>query len=265
MKTYKKDELDNIRRAGEILRKALSVAANMAVEGTTTLSIDKAVDEAIVKNGGEPCFKCYRDYGYATCISVNEEIVHGKPRADKMLREGDIVSIDVGVRYNGFCADAARTYGVGKISPTARNLIDATRQCFFEAIKTLKAGSMVGEIGQKIEYYVRHNTTYGILTNYFGHGIGRNVHEEPLIPNFVPNVPQLRAIARKTLPANTVICIEPMICEGNPATKTKDDKWTVVMADGKLAAHYENTLIIHPDGVEVVTEIIPEEKPKKPK
>jgi len=253
MKTYKKDELDNIRQAGKILSEALAAAKRKMAAGVSTLEINDAAEEVILANGAEGCFKDVRDYGFVTCISVNEEIVHGKPRADKILKEGDIVSIDVGVRYNGFCADAARTFGVGKISEGAQKLIDETRQCFYEAIRTLKAGSLVGEIGQRIEYYVRHNTTYGILTNYFGHGIGRNVHEEPLIPNFVPKIPQLKAICRKKFPANTAICIEPMICEGDPATKTKDDKWTVVMADGKLSAHYENTLIIHADSVEVVT------------
>lgn len=254
MKTYKKDELDNIRRAGEILSKALLAAKNKIAVGVSTLELDNAAEEVILAHGAEPCFKDYRDYGFATCISVNEEIVHGKPRADRFLREGDIVSIDVGVRYNGFCADAARTFGVGVISESAQKLINATQQCFFEAIKNLKAGSHVGEIGQRIEYYIRHNTTYGILTNYFGHGIGRGVHEEPLIPNFVPNIPQLKTICRLKFPANTAICIEPMICEGNPATKTKEDKWTVVMADGKFSAHYENTVIVHADSVEIVTD-----------
>lgn len=254
MKTYNKDELDNIRRAGKILSAALLSAKNKIAVGVSTLDLDKAAEEVILRNGAEPCFKDYRDYGFATCISVNEEIVHGKPRADRILMEGDIISIDVGVRYNGFCADAARTFGVGMISEDAQKLIDATRQCFFEATRTLKAGSVIGEIGQRIEYYVRRNTTYGILTNYFGHGIGRNVHEEPLIPNFVPNIAQLKSICRRKLPANTAICIEPMICEGDPATRTKDDKWTVVMADGKLSAHYENTVIVHEDSVEIVTD-----------
>jgi len=253
MKTYKKNELDNIRRAGKILSAALSAAKDAIAVGVSTLELDAAAEEVILGHGAEPCFKDYRDYGFATCISVNEEIVHGKPSADKILKEGDIVSIDVGVRFNGFCADAARTFGVGKISANAQKLIDVTRQCFYEAIKTLKAGSLVGEVGQRVEYYVRQNTTYGILTNYFGHGIGRSVHEEPLIPNFVPDVPQLKSICRREFPAGTAICIEPMICEGNNATKTKDDKWTVVMADGKLSAHYENTVIVHKDSVEVVT------------
>jgi len=254
MKTYKKDELDNIRRAGEILSRALFAAKNKVAPGVSTLELDAVAEGVILEHGAEGCFKGYRGYGFVSCISVNEEVVHGTPRADKVLKEGDIVSIDVGVRYNNFCADASRTFGVGQISNSAQKLIDVTKQCFVEATKTLKAGSHVGEIGRNVEYYIRHNTTYGILTNYFGHGIGRNVHEEPLIPNFVPNVPQLRAVARKKFPENTVICIEPMICEGDPTTKTKEDKWTVVMADGKLSAHYENTLIIHKDGVEVVTD-----------
>jgi len=254
MKTYKKGELGFIRRAGEILSEAMLAAKNKVAPGVSTLELDRVAESVILEHGAEGCFKGYRGYGYVTCISVNEEVVHGTPRADKILKEGDIVSIDIGVRYNGFCADAARTFGVGKISQKAQNLIDTTKQCFAEAVKDLKAGSSVGDIGRRVEYYIRHNTTYGILTNYFGHGIGRNVHEEPLIPNFVPNVPQLRAITRRKFPEHTAICIEPMICEGDPATKTKDDKWTVVMADGKLSAHYENTLIIHKGGVEVVTD-----------
>ena len=254
MNTYKKHELDNIRRAGKILSAALLAAKNAVAPGVSTLDLDKAADDVIKAQGGQGCFKDYRNYGFATCISVNEEIVHGMPRADKILKEGDIVSIDVGVRYNGFCADAARTFGVGKISDAAQKLIDVTRQCFFEGTKTLKAGSLVGEVGRHIEYYVKHNTTYGIITNYFGHGIGRKVHEDPLIPNFVPNEKQLKNVCRYKFLANTAICIEPMICEGDPATKTKDDKWTVVMADGKLAAHFENTIIINADSIEIVTD-----------
>ena len=254
MKTYKNHELDNIRHAGKILSEALLVAKQTIAPGVSTLEIDRVAEVVIRKHGGEPCFKNYRDYGFATCISVNEEIVHGMPCADKILKDGDIVSIDVGVRFNGFCADAARTFGVGATSEAAQKLIDATKQCFFEATKTLKAGSTVGEVGRHIECYIKRNTTYGIITNYFGHGIGRTVHEEPLIPNFVPKVQRLKNDCRKKFPENTVICIESMICEGDVATKTKSDKWTVVMADGKLAAHYENTMIVHAGGVEIVTD-----------
>ena len=253
MKTYKESELNNIREAGAILKRALLLAEQSVRVGISTLEIDGIVDAFIIANGAEPSFKGYRGYGYATCISVNEEVVHGTPRAEKFLQDGDIVSIDIGVRWNGFCADAARTFGVGTISDEAKQLIAHTEQCFHEAIKDLKAGSTVGEIGRNVEYYIKHNTTYSILEQYFGHGIGRGVHEEPLIPNFIARTPQLKAIARKQFPANTAICIEPMICLGGNSVETKSDGWTVVTSDGKLSAHYENTLIVKEDGVEVVT------------
>jgi len=255
MKTYKVDELNNIRGASQILARALLLAKNSIMVGISTLELNNIIDEFIVGEGAEPSFKGYRGYGHASCISVNEEIVHGTPRGDKFLCEGDIVSIDIGVRYNGFCADACRTFGVGKISKDAEDLIKHTRQCFYEAISTLKAGSLVGEIGKRVESYIKENTTYSILEQYFGHGIGKNVHEEPLIPNFVPRTPQLRAMVRKKLQANSAICIEPMICLGSNAVSTKGDGWTVVTNDGKISAHYENTLIIREDGVEVLTEL----------
>ena len=253
MKTYNESELNNIRKAGDILKRALVVAEQSIRVGISTLEIDKIVDGFIVLNGAEPSFKNYRGYGYATCISINDEVVHGMPRADKLLHDGDIISIDIGVRWDGFCADAARTFGVGEISTEAKDLIMHTEQSFKEAVNNLKAGSTVGDIGLRIENYIRQNTSYSILEQYFGHGIGRGVHEEPLIPNFIARTPQLKAIARKQFPTNTAICIEPMICIGNNKVETKADGWTVVTSDGKLSAHYENTLIVHDDGVEVVT------------
>ena len=254
MKTYNEDELNNMRRAGEILSAALLEASKAVKPGISTLELDKVAEDYILSMGAEPAFKDVRGFGFATCISVNDEIVHGKPKADKILQEGDIVSVDVGVRYNGFCSDACRTFGVGEISSKAQKLIDHTKQCFFEAVSTLKAGSLVGEVGKKIENYIKQHTTYSILTNYFGHGIGKNVHEEPLIPNFVPKTSQLKSIIRKAFPENAAICIEPMICEGGNAVRVKEDGWTAVTVDGKLSAHYENALIIHADGVEVLTD-----------
>jgi len=254
MHTYNETQIENIRRAGEIVSSALLAVFKAIKPGVSTLELNRIAEDLILKSNAEPAFKDHRSFDFATCMSVNEEIVHGKPRADKILQEGDIISVDIGARYNGFCADAARTFGVGKISAEAQDLLQHTKQCFIEATKSLKAGNRVGEIGRHIEYYIKHNTTYGILTNYFGHGIGRNVHEDPLIPNFVPKIAQLEAIIRKKLPENTAICIEPMICAGDNAVKTKSDGWTVVMADGKLSAHHENTLIIRKNGVEVVTD-----------
>lgn len=253
MKTYNEQELDKIRRAGEILGNALLQAQKAIKPGLSTLQLDEIVDKYIVDNGGVPCFKDYRDYGFATCIAVNDEIIHGIPMANKILAEGDIVTVDVGVSYDGFCSDAARTWGVGKISENAQKIIKAAEQCFAVAVNGLKAGCLVGQIGRNIENYIKRETTYSLLTNFFGHGIGKSVHEDPLIPNFIPTNPRLKSICRTRLPSGAAICIEPMINEGKNDTKTMADGWTVVTADGKLSAHYENTVIIRDNGVEIVT------------
>jgi methionyl aminopeptidase len=175
------------------------------------------------------------------------------PKDNKVLRNGDIISIDTGVRYNKFCTDACRTFGVGEISEKAQKLIDTTRQCFFEAVRDLKAGVRVGHIGEAIEDFLK-GTEYSILENYFGHGIGKIVHEDPLIANYRAKQPQLQTIARKTFSENQVICIEPMILNGGKEVKTTKDGWTVVSKDGGLTAHYENVVIIKKDGVEIVTD-----------
>lgn len=253
MKTYNEQELDIIRRSGEILSATLLAVKKAIKPGISTLQLDSIAEKYITDNGGSPCFKDYRGYGFATCISVNEEIIHGKPRPDKILQEGDIISVDVGVRFNGFCTDAARTWGVGSISSGAQKLIKATEQCFAVAVNGLKAGCPVGQIGRNIEEFIKRETTYSLLTNYFGHGIGKSVHEEPLIPNYRPTNPKLKVICRYPLHAGAVICIEPMVNEGKNDTKTLADGWTVVTADGKRSAHYENTVIIRNDSVEVVT------------
>jgi methionyl aminopeptidase len=253
MKQYTPQELDNIRKAGEILSMALLKCSQAIKPGISTLDIDKVATDYILSQGAQCCFADYRDYGFATCTSVNQEIVHGKPRADKILSEGDIVKVDVGVRWNGFCADAARTFAVGEVSPEAKKLMDVTKESFWAAVKGLKAGKTISVIGAAVEDYVKGHSNYGILETYFGHGIGRSVHEEPLIPNYRPKIQKLRAIVRQVLLENTAICIEPMIALGSPEVKVADDKWTVIMSDGKLSAHYENTVIVLKDGVEVVT------------
>jgi methionyl aminopeptidase len=254
MKTYNAEELQSLRKAGEILSSALLQTYKAIRAGISTLQLDKIAEDYILSRGGQPCFKDHRGYGFATCISVNHEVVHGMPRAGSVLKEGDIVSIDVGVRFGGMCADAARTFGVGKILPEAERLITETKNSFFAAIDGLRAGSTVGDIGRKVEDYIKKNTSYSIITNYFGHGIGKSVHEEPLIPNFRARTPALIINGKKKLPAGTAICIEPMINAGAKDVKTLSDGWTVVTADGKLSAHYENTLIVHADRVEVVTD-----------
>jgi methionyl aminopeptidase len=217
------------------------------------MQIEELADKFIKDNDCNPCFKGLHGYKYATCISVNEQIVHGMPRTDKVLNEGDIVSVDVGAGYNGMNTDACRTFGVGKISDEAQRLIDETRNSFFEAVKVVKAGALFGAISEAVEGYIKKNTPYSILENYFGHGIGKEVHLDPLIPNYKPNHPRLLTDARKKMVENTAICIEPMILAGKKDVKTAKDGWTVVSVDGKLTAHYENTVLITKNGAEILT------------
>jgi len=261
MKVYNQEQLGNLRASGRILRGAFEVLEKAVKAGVSTLELDKIAEQYIIQKGGEPCFKGYQNYGFSICASVNEESIHGMPRKDKVLKDGDIISLDCGVRYpkgkKGMCTDAARTYGVGKISNKARQLIEVCEQCFHVATKDLRAGVRVGTIGEKIEAFI--GGRYGIIDTYFGHGIGENVHEDPLIPNFnVANADEKRReklIERASviLPEGVVICIEPMINCGTKEVKTGKDGWTVNTVDGELAAHYENTLIVWKDRVEIVT------------
>jgi len=259
IKIYNEEQLNNLRKSGKILSQTLDLIKKSIREGISTLELDKIAEEFICKNGAVPSFKGYNGYKFSICTSVNEESIHGMPRKTKILENGDIISVDIGVRYNGMCTDAARTWGVGEISTEAQNLIDACEQCFREAIKGLKAMSKVGDIGQRIEDYIKKNTSYSIIDRYFGHGVGEKVHEDPLIPNFVPDKKSkrvLKDITRVRLPSCSVIAIEPMINQGTKEVKVGKDKWTVVTADGKLAAHYENTLIVMENNIEIVTQTI---------
>jgi len=252
-----------MRASGKILRGAFELLENNIRAGVTTLELDKIAEKFIRSRGGEPCFKNYNGYGFTICASVNEASIHGIPRKDKILKDGDIISIDCGVRYpkgrNGMCTDAARTFAIGKISNEARKLIETCENCFEVATKNLKAGDKVSVIGEKIEALI--GGRYGIIDTYFGHGIGEKVHEDPLIPNFDVRKAILYGDKREKLlklvdielAQNTAICIEPMINCGTKKVKTAKDGWTVITEDGRLAAHYENTLIIHKDGIEIVT------------
>ncbi|MCL2755663.1 MAG: type I methionyl aminopeptidase [Firmicutes bacterium] len=256
IKVYNTEQLDNVRQSGKILSHTLVLLQESLRSGISTLELDRIAEDYIRSSGAEPSFQNYNGYKYSICTSINEESIHGMPRKDKILKDGDIISIDVGVRFNGMCTDAARTFAIGEISDEAKHLIQITEQSFFEAIRGLKAMSKVGDIGERIENYIRVNSTYSIVDRYFGHGVGEKVHEDPLIPNFIPpkkSIPKLKEIVRTRLPLHSVIAIEPMINMGVKDLKTASDKWTAITVDGKLAAHYENTLIILENGVEVVT------------
>ncbi|WP_026527219.1 type I methionyl aminopeptidase [Butyrivibrio sp. VCD2006] len=235
------EELNLMRKAGELLAQVHEELHNALRPGISTLELDAIGEEAIRKLGGIPNCKDYEGYPASVCISVNDEVVHGIPKAETILKEGDIVSFDTGLIYKGFHSDAARTWGVGQISPEAQKLIDVTRESFFEGIKYAKAGNHLYDISKAIDKYIKPHG-YGIVRELTGHGIGRELHEEPYIPNF-------RKLTRGILlkPGMT-LCVEPMITMGKRNIAFLDDEWTVVTLDSSLAAHYENTIAVTPNG-----------------
>ena len=214
--------------------------------GMSTKDIDILGDSLIRKLGCIPNFKNYNGYPASICVSVNDEVVHGIPHKNRILQEGDIVSLDAGLIYQGYHSDAARTHAVGEISKEARQLIDVTRQSFFEGIKYAKAGNHLHDISAAIQAYAE-SYGYGVVRELTGHGIGRHLHEDPAIPNFKP-------VGRgiKLRPGMT-LAIEPMINMGRPDVEWLDDDWTVVTADGSLSAHYENTILITEGEPEILT------------
>lgn len=260
MKKYNDKQLIDARTSGRILRETFELVKSHIKAGVTTLELDRIAERFIRDQGAVPCFKGYNGYMFSLCTSVNEECIHGLPSAKRVLQNGDIISIDVGVRYpkgkGGMCTDAARTYGVGEISKEAQELITITQQCFNVAIKGLKAGELVSSIGKKIEKFI--DGRYGIIDTYMGHGIGEMVHEQPAVPNFdvlkhESKSKFVKVFESLRLVEGTMICIEPMINQGTKNVNLLADGWTVVTADGKLAAHYENTILIHKDKVEILT------------
>lgn len=214
--------------------------------GMTTKDIDILGDSLIRKLGCIPNFKNYNGYPASICVSVNDEVVHGIPNKHRVLQEGDIVSLDAGLIYKGYHSDAARTHAVGQISPQAQQLIDVTKQSFFEGIKMAKAGNHLHDISNAIDAYVKP-FGYGIVRDLVGHGIGTALHEDPQIPNFR----QLRRGIK--LQAGMTLAIEPMINMGTHEVAWLDDGWTVVSDDGSLSAHYENTILITDGEPEILT------------
>lgn len=214
--------------------------------GISTKEIDRACEELIRSYGGTPNFLHYHGFPASVCVSVNEAVVHGIPREDYIIQEGDIVSLDTGMLYQGYHSDAARTHAAGKISAEAQKLIDVTRQSFFEGIKMARAGNHLHDISNAIAAYVTPYG-YGIVRDLVGHGIGTQMHESPKIPNFAQRRrgPKLRA--------GMTLAIEPMINMGTADVEWLDDGWTVVSADHSLSAHYENTVLITDGEPEILT------------
>ena len=234
-------EIELIRESCRLLSIVHKELEEFIKPGISTKDIDVMGDQLIRKLWGIPNFLHYNGYPASICVSVNDEVVHGIPTKHRILQEGDIVSLDAGMIYKGYHSDAARTHGVGKISPEAQQLIDVTRQSFFEGIKMAKAGNHLYDISNAIAAYVKPYG-YGIVRDLVGHGVGTKLHEDPQIPNFA----QMRR-GPKLRPGMT-LAVEPMINMGRPDVEWLDDDWTVVTEDGSLSAHYENTILITEDG-----------------
>lgn len=238
-------EIELMRRAGKITAAARSIGREMVTAGVTTREIDKAIHDFIIKQGAAPSFLGYGGFPASACVSVNEEIIHGIP-GKRRIKDGDIVSIDVGAYIGGFHGDCAGTYAVGEISPEARRLIEVTRQSFFEGIKFARQGYRVSDISHAIQEYVE-SFGYSLVREYVGHGIGSQMHEAPEVPNFGQPGHGPRLVKGMTL------AIEPMVNIGGAAVKVLGDDWTVITADGSLSAHYENTVLITDGEPEILT------------
>ncbi len=234
-----------MRKACKITAAARALAGDMVRPGVTTQQIDKAVHDFILSQGAVPSFLHYSGYPASVCISVNETIIHGIP-GGRVLKEGDIVSIDVGAKWGGFHGDCAATYPCGNISPEAQRLIDVTKQSFFEGIRFARQGYRVSDIGHAVQSYVEANG-FSVVRSFVGHGVGENLHEEPEVPNFGRLGHGPRLIRGMT------IAVEPMVNAGVYDVRILKDGWTTVTADGKLSAHYENTLLITDGEPEILT------------
>nr|WP_325238711.1 type I methionyl aminopeptidase [uncultured Oscillibacter sp.] len=239
-------EIDLMRRSGKITAAARALAGEMVKPGVTTQEINDAVERFIRREGAVPSFLHYNGYPASACISVNDEIIHGIPSPRRVLREGDIVSVDVGAYIGGFHGDCAATFPCGRISPEAQRLIDVTRQSFFEGIRFAREGQRLQDISAAVQSYVEQNG-FSVVREYVGHGVGAKMHESPEIPNYGRPGHGPRLLRGMTL------AIEPMVNAGSAAITQLSDGWTVKTADGKWAAHYENTILITDGEPEILT------------
>ena len=238
-------ELEVMRKACKITAAARALAGEMVRPGITTGEIDKAVYDFIVSQGAKPSFLHYQGYPGSACISVNEVVIHGIP-GKRVLKEGDIVSVDVGAFYQGFHGDCAATYACGQISPEAQKLIDVTKQSFFEGIQFARQGNRVSDISHAVQTYVEANG-FSVVRAFVGHGVGEHLHEEPSVPNYGSPGKGPRLVK------NMTIAVEPMVNMGTYDVRVLKDGWTTVTTDGKLAAHYENTILITDGEPEILT------------
>lgn len=237
--------IEKMRKAGRLASQARALAGRLITPGIKTEEIDREVCKFIRQSGGQPTFLGYGGFPKSVCISVNEEVIHGIP-GSKILRSGDIVSVDVGVTLDGYVGDCAATFACGEISKEARRLIDVTEESFYRGVKFAREGYRVSDIGAAIAEYVESNG-YSVVRDYVGHGVGSKLHEEPSVPNYKSRE------SRERLQRGMTLAIEPMVNAGDYRTKVLNDKWTVVTLDGSLSAHYENSLAITDGAAEILT------------
>lgn len=240
------EEIALMREAGRILALTHKELQNIIEPGISTYEIDRRGEEVIRDYGCTPSFLNYNGYPASICVSVNDEVVHGIPSKKRILREGDIVSLDAGVIYKGYHSDSARTYGVGKISKEAEDLIKVTRESFFEALKECRVGKHIKDISRAVYRYIS-DRGYSAVRELVGHGVGANLHEEPNVPNF------LTFRKGPKLEAGMTLAIEPMINIGDRRVCLLDDDWTVITTDGSLSSHYENTVLITEGDPEILS------------
>ena len=248
-----KKEIELMKEACKVVDILYKELENKIKPGMSTWELDKIAEQIMKNHGAIPAEKGYDigikgvpPYPAATCISVNDEVIHGIPSKHKIIRDGDIVSVDTVAFKNGFNGDAARTFLVGNVTPEAKRLVDITRQAFFEGIKYAKSGNRVGDISHAIGEFVKQNG-YSVVKEFQGHGIGRQMHEDPGIPNFGKEGKGIR------LEPGMTLAVEPMVIEGKDGILELDDGWTIITEDGSLAAHYENTILITEKEPEILT------------
>ncbi len=239
-------EIELMREAGRIVALTHQLLEEKIRPGITTAELDQIAETFIRSMDAIPSFKGYSGYPATICASINSEVVHGIPSMNRIIEEGDVVSIDIGAMYKGYHGDAARTHGVGEISEQAKHLISITEESFYEGIKLAKPGNHLHQISEAIQNYVEENGC-SVVRDLVGHGIGKDLHEEPQIPNFKP-----RGRGPK-LQEGMVLAIEPMVNAGRYEVRVLDDDWTVVTLDNSLSAHYENTILITEEGCELLT------------
>ncbi len=238
-------EIDLMREPCRIVKETLEFVGSRIKAGMSTREVDELVERYIRASGANPSCIGYGGFPAAACVSVNEMVVHGIP-GERILKEGDIVSVDIVADKNGYHGDACRTFCIGEVAPDVKELVKVTEECFFRAIEGLHAGTPLFDIGYAVQQHAESHG-YGVIRSYTGHGIGREMHEDPSVPNYGKKGTGVR------LKAGTVLCIEPMIAMGTWKVKLLADGWGAVTADHKPAAHYENTVVVREDGVEILT------------